>query len=103
MFARLLRGTLCVESNGIRRFFTPTLLERLYLLWIFRNFHHLPLNVLGPKDRACIERVCARPGVGGDPDLVVGVVECEMVPPKKAAQAASLFHPQAASAKRASR
>ncbi|HVZ60018.1 MAG TPA: hypothetical protein VG892_04460 [Terriglobales bacterium] len=103
VLARLLRGTLCVETNGIQRLFAPTLLQRIYLFWVFRNFQRLPLNVLNENDRACVERACSRPGTAGDPDLIMGVVECDLPPPKKAAQSAPLFHSQSGSAKRAIR
>jgi hypothetical protein len=102
-FARLRRGTLCVETNGIKRFFAPTLLDRLYLLWLFRNFRHLPLSVLTEKNRAYVEQVCTRPGAGGDPDFEMGVVECELAAPKKASQSTPLFRPQATQIKRAAR
>jgi hypothetical protein len=94
---------LCVETNGMERFFAPTLLERIYLFWVFRNFRRLSLNVLSEKNRACIERVCGRPGVAGDPDLVVGVVECELALPKKSVQPAVVFPAHATHAKRAAR
>ncbi len=102
-FARLLRGTLCVETNGIQRYYAPTLLERLYLFWVFRNFRRLPLSVLSAKNRACIDRVCTRPGVANDPDLVMGVVEYQLAPPKKAAQTALMFRSQPVQVKRAAR
>mgnify|MGYP006213217867 CR=1 FL=1 len=103
MLARLQRGMLCVETNGLQRYFSPTLWQRLYLFWVFRHFRRLPLGVLSPGNRACVERVCTRPAAGGDPDLVMGVVECELSPPRKAAQSVRLFHPQASQAKRAAR
>ncbi|MGE0407245.1 MAG: hypothetical protein AB7O65_13190 [Candidatus Korobacteraceae bacterium] len=101
--ARLRRGTLCVETNGHQRFFSPTLWQRLYLLWVFRHFRRLPLGVLNSSNRACVERICEHPSVENDPDLVMGVVECEMTPPKKASQAVAFFHPQTSQAKRAAR
>ncbi len=100
-FARIRRGTLCVETYAGKRFFAPSFFQRLYLFWLFRHFHRLPLNVLGARDRACVERVCSRKGVAGDPELVVGIVECELLPPKKASQPAPLFQPGAAQIKRA--
>jgi hypothetical protein len=103
MLARLHRGILCVETNGVQRYFAPTLLQRLYLLWLFRNFRRLPLSVLSTNNRACLERVCARPAVPGDPDLVMGVVECELTPQKKTPQSVPLFRAQASEPKRAAR
>jgi hypothetical protein len=90
-----------VETNGLQRFFAPTMWQRLYLLWVFRNFRRLPLGVLSEGNRVCVERVCARPAVAGDPDLVMGIVECELTPLKKASQSVPFFHPQASEPNRA--
>jgi hypothetical protein len=95
-FARFRRGTLCIETNGMQRFFAPTLTEHIYLFWLFRHFRRLPLNVLSERDRAWLERVCSRPGVPPDPDFVVGVIECDLPAPKKAPHTAPLFRPETA-------
>ena len=96
-FAKFRRGTLCVDTNGMQRFFAPTFFELLYLFWLFRHFHHVPLNVLGDRDRSWVERVCSSgPGVPGDPELVIGVVDCDLPAPKKQAQPAQAFHPREA-------
>jgi hypothetical protein len=101
LLARLRRGILCVETNGLQRFFAPTVWQRLYLLWVFRHFRRLPLGVLSESNRACVERVCNQPAVAGDPDLVMGVVECELTPLKKAPQPAPLFRTQTSEPNRA--
>jgi hypothetical protein len=99
--ARLRRGILCVETNGLQRFFAPTLWQRLYLLWVFRNFRRLPVGVLSAGNRAWLERVCEQPVVAGDPDFVMGVVECELTPQKKSSQAVLFFRSQASEPKQA--
>jgi hypothetical protein len=44
------------------RYLNPTLAQRLYLLWIFRNFETLPIKVLNPRQQRRIEAMCARQG-----------------------------------------
>jgi hypothetical protein len=54
-------------SDGVLRVLTalgprhirPTFSQRVYLLWIFRHFHVLPLQVLRPRQRKLIETLCA--------------------------------------------
>ena len=54
-------------SSGVLRVLTPlgprylkpsTLVQRLYLLWIFRNFSTLPAKVLTPRQTRLIESMC---------------------------------------------
>jgi TonB family protein len=58
---------------------TLSLRERIYLLWMFRNFHTLPKQVLNRRQQQLIDELCrsaiaerhgARPG-----DSIIGVVE----------------------------
>jgi hypothetical protein len=51
-FRRQLRGVLEVVTLSGTHCLDPSLLERLQLVWIFRNFRQLPLDVLsGPQRR----------------------------------------------------
>jgi len=57
-------------SQGVLRVLTPTgpryvrlsLAERVYLLWIFRNFSTLPFKVLSRRQQSWINRVCTAHG-----------------------------------------
>jgi len=59
---KLSLGVLRVLTPLGPRYVNPTLVQRLYLLWIFRNFHTLPLTVLRPAQRKRIDRMCRRHG-----------------------------------------
>jgi hypothetical protein len=59
---KLFFGVLRVLTPLGPRYLTPSLAERLYLLWIFRNFETLPIKVLSPRQQRCIEAMCARQG-----------------------------------------
>ena len=67
-------GSLCVK---------PPFRDRLYLLWIFRNFKILPEQVLRDREKKFIERLRssdlpALPGnFGTDEGLVIGTVDYE--------------------------
>jgi hypothetical protein len=52
---KLSDGVLRVLTPLGPRYLRPTLLQRLYILWIFRHFHVLPLQVLSRRQRALIE------------------------------------------------
>jgi hypothetical protein len=52
---KLSDGVLRVLTPLGPRYIRPTLLQRLYILWIFRHFHVLPLQVLSRRQRALIE------------------------------------------------
>jgi hypothetical protein len=42
------------------RYVRPSFLERVYLIWVFRNFKVLPQQVLSRLTRRFIEGLCAR-------------------------------------------
>lgn len=55
-------------SAGVLRVLTPlgpryirpsTVQQRLYLIWIFRHFPSLPHQVLSPRQRKLIDRLCS--------------------------------------------
>jgi len=57
---KLSDGVLCVLTPLGPRYIRPTFLQRVYILWIFRHFHLLPLQVLSGRQRALIESLCAQ-------------------------------------------
>lgn len=42
------------------RYIQPSFPQRVYLLWMFRNFQTLPFQVLSRRQRKLIDRLCAR-------------------------------------------
>lgn len=55
---KLLGGVLRILTPLGARYFRPSLLQRFYLLWIFRNFDSLPAKVLTPSQLSFIESIC---------------------------------------------
>jgi len=93
---KLSLGVLRVLTPLGPRYVNPSLLQRLYLLWIFRNFHTLPAKVLSAGQRRRIERMCRVHGfvslleLNGFGDIpVLGTleqrppVESESLPPRR--------------------
>ena|SRR3984893_2364705 len=52
-------GVLRVLTPLGARYLNPSVAERLYLLWVFRNFKTLPLKVLSTREQRRIEAMCA--------------------------------------------
>ena len=59
---KLSYGVLRVLTPLGPRYLNPSFLQRLYLLWIFRNFETLPVKVLSQGQQRRIENMCARYG-----------------------------------------
>ena len=59
---KLSQGVLRVLTPLGPRYVNPSFVQRLYLLWIFRNFHTLPLKVLRPYQQRRIDRMCLKHG-----------------------------------------
>jgi hypothetical protein len=59
---KLSLGVLRVLTPLGPRYLNPSFVQRLYLLWIFRNFDTLPLKVLSPGQQRRIDAMCARHG-----------------------------------------
>jgi hypothetical protein len=55
---KLSDGVLRVLTALGPRYIKPRFLQRVYLLWIFRNFQVLPFQVLTPRQRKLIENLC---------------------------------------------
>jgi len=59
---KLSQGVLRILTPLGPRYLNPSFVQRLYLLWIFRNFDTLPLKVLSPGQQRRIDAMCARHG-----------------------------------------
>ncbi len=57
---KLSTGVLRVVTPIGPRYIRPSFSQRLYLLWIFRHFEMLPLQVLSNRQRALIDALCIR-------------------------------------------
>ncbi len=76
-----LRGVLEVVTPSGVYYLTPSLRERLYLVWMFRNFRNLPLGVLSEPQRKKIEAIASKRGTP-DPhasDEILGTIDCTPV------------------------
>jgi TonB family protein len=77
---RLRSGLLAIDSKGGVVYVKPTgYWQRIYLLWIFRNFRRVPRKVLNQRQQEFIESMCG-PGSTRVPDapdwtLLIGTVE----------------------------
>jgi hypothetical protein len=58
---KLFAGVLRVLTPLGPRYIKLSLAQRIYLLWIFRNFRVLPLQVLTPRQRLVIDALCVEP------------------------------------------
>lgn len=58
---KLFAGVLRVLTPLGSRYIRPSLAQRIYLLWIFRHFQVLPLQVLTPRQRRLIDALCVEP------------------------------------------
>ena len=57
---KICRGVLAVETSSGLRYVQPSLVERVWLLWTFRNFRLLPEEVLNRHERALIDSLCRK-------------------------------------------
>jgi len=58
---KLSDGVLRILTPLGPRYIKPTLVQRAYLLWIFRHFDVLPLQVLSHWQRSLIDTLCVQP------------------------------------------
>ena len=77
---KLLSGVLRVLTPLGPRYLKPSIGQRLYLLWVFRNFQTLPFKVLSARQQRLIEGMCDENrfvawGVGFDDAPLVGTLE----------------------------
>jgi len=55
-------GVLRVLTPLGPRYLNPSFAQRLYLLWIFRNFETLPVKVLSQRQQRWVDAMCASHG-----------------------------------------
>src|SRR5579885_2846919 len=79
---KIFSGVLRVLTPMGPRYIRPPMAQRLYLLWIFRNFHVLPLQVLSARQQEFIDLLCSEHRVVASPQFagledapVLGTVE----------------------------
>ena len=77
---KLLSGVLRILTPLGPRYLKPSFAQRLYLLWIFRNFQTLPVKVLTSRQQRLVESMCAENrfvsfGVGVDDAPLLGTLE----------------------------
>ncbi len=56
---KLAAGIVLVQTPIGPRYVMPSFLERVYLLWVFRNFPILPHAVLNRRQQRMIDRLCS--------------------------------------------
>ena len=77
---KLSSGVLRVLTPLGPRYLRPTFAQRLYLLWVFRNFQTLPVKVLTSRQRHLVESMWTNNrfvsfGVGMDDAPLLGTLE----------------------------
>jgi hypothetical protein len=96
MIDKLAAGVVQIHTPIGPRYVTLSLLQRIYFLWVFRNFPILPHAVLSRRQQQMIDRMCSEqvfaslPYVGGfDEAPVIGTIErrpaigTEPLPPRR--------------------
>ena len=89
LWFKLRFGLLRVVAGSETRVVKLSPAERLRLLWMFRNFHSLPHQVLSTRQRRLVDRLCAdsepkREQRGrAEPAYLIGTVERPAGIPKK--------------------
>jgi TonB family protein len=68
-----------LRANDHRIYVRPSGWDRLYLLWTFRNFYHLPKPVLNHRQQQLIQQLCRNAIVNPDGPIartrIIGVIE----------------------------
>ena len=79
---KLAVGVVQVQTPIGPRYLMPSFLQRVYLLWVFRNFAILPHAVLSGRQQRMIDRMCSEqvfaslPYVDGLNEApVIGIIE----------------------------
>jgi hypothetical protein len=60
LMEKLSRGVLRVLTPLGPRYLRPSFTQRLYLLWVFRNFTTLPAKVLSTRQLRLIDSMCSQ-------------------------------------------
>lgn len=98
LIEKLAAGVVQVQTPIGPRFVMPSFLQRIYLLWMFRNFPILPHAVLSKRQQCMIDRMCSEQSFasfayadGMDEAPVIGTIErrpaigSEALPPRRPA------------------
>jgi len=95
LIEKLAAGVVQVQTPIGPRYVMPSFLQRVYLLWMFRNFPILPHAVLNRRQQRMIDRMCGEQRFasmayadGMDEAPVIGTVErrpplAENLPPRR--------------------
>jgi hypothetical protein len=82
LIEKLAAGVVQVQTPIGPRYVMPSFLQRVYLLWMFRNFPILPHAVLNLRQQRMIDRMCSEQRFasmayadGMDEAPVIGTVE----------------------------
>ena len=98
LIEKLAAGVVQVQTPIGPRYLIPSFLQRVYLLWMFRNFPILPHAVLSKRQQRLIDRMCSEQRFasmayadGMDEVPVIGTVErrppvgADVLPPRRPA------------------
>ena len=83
---KLSGGVLELDTPAGARYVEPNLVERVYLIWTFRNFFSLPEQVLRPWERRLIDSLwsrnnfVSRSAIGEGQRPIIGRVEGSVAP-----------------------
>ncbi len=98
---KIRHGVLEVSTDQGVRYLHPGFLERVRLVWMFRNFHVLPQEVLTPHQRRLVDAMCSeqrlarhrngakgsgngsRNGKNPSTDCIIGTLERLTLPGRK--------------------
>jgi hypothetical protein len=82
MIDKLAAGVVQIQTPIGPRYIMPSFLQRVYFVWVFRNFPILPHAVLNQRQQRMIDRMCSEqvfaslPYVDGfDEAPVIGTIE----------------------------
>jgi len=82
LIEKLADGVVRVQTPIGPRYVMPSFLQRIYLLWMFRNFQILPHAVLSVRQQRMIDRLCSEQRFaayayadGVDEAPVIGTIE----------------------------
>lgn len=97
LIEKLAAGVVQVQTPIGPRYVMPSFLQRVYLLWMFRNFPILPHAVLNGRQQRLIDRMCSEQRFAsaayadGVEAPVIGTIEhrpaigAESLPPRRPA------------------
>ena len=96
LIEKLAAGVVQVQTPIGPRYVMPSFIQRVYLLWMFRNFPILPHAVLSGRQQRMIDRMCGEQRFasmayadGMDEAPVIGTIEhrpavgAEHLPPRR--------------------